>query len=80
MEGQRNISIVYDSEWYNVNRSRPFGVSFYPLTRLASKHDRGSNPKVHEKCEKDTIVFQEENCITKMLDSFSKKVGGEKSW
>ena len=42
------------------------------------KNNQDLTPEESEKCEKDTIVFNRDNCITKMLDYLLKLKGDEK--
>ena len=77
--------IVYDIETYNDknNKATPYSVSLYRLSKHAGKYNRGLTPYEYEKRKKDTIVFIEENWITKMSDYLlilkgePKKVGNK---
>ena len=68
--------IVYDIETYNTDRARPYCISFYRLSKLAGRYNRDLTPDELEKCKKDTIVFDGDNCIEKVLD-FCLKLKGE---
>ena len=68
--------IVYDLETHNTNRARPYCISFYRLSKLAGRYSRDLKPSELDKCRKDTIVFDGDNCIEKALD-FCLKLKGE---
>ena len=60
--------IVYDIETYSTDRARPYCISFYRLSKLAGRYNRELNPNELDKCRKDTIVFDGDDCIEKALD------------
>ena len=68
--------IVYDLETHNTNRARPYCLSFYRLSKLAGRYNRDLNPSDLDKCRKDTIMFDGDDCIEKALD-FCLKLKGE---
>ena len=68
--------IVYDLETHNTDRARPYCISFYRLSKLAGRYNRELTPDELEKCRKDTIVFDGDDCIEKALD-FCLKLKGE---
>ena len=68
--------IVYDLETYSTDRARPYCISFYRLSKLAGRYSRDLNPSELDKCRKDTIVFDGDDCIEKALD-FCLKLKGE---
>ena len=68
--------IVYDIETYSTDRARPYCISFYRLSKLAGRYNRDLNPSELDKCRKDTIVFDGDDCIEKALD-FCLKLKGE---
>ena len=68
--------IVYDLETHNTNRARPYCISFYRLSKLAGRYNRDMSPSELDKCRKDTIVFNGDDCIEKALD-FCLKLKGE---
>ena len=68
--------IIYDIETHNIDRARPYCFSFYRLSKLAGKYERDLTPYELEKCKKDTIVFDGDDCVEKALD-FCLKLKGE---
>ena len=68
--------IVYDLETHNTDRARPYCISFYRLSKLAGRYNRDLAPNELEKCRKDTIVFDGDNCVEKALN-FCLKLKGE---
>ena len=68
--------IVYDLETHNTDKARPYCISFYRIIKLAGRYNRDLTPYEIEKCKKDTIVFDGDNCIINALD-FSLKFKGE---
>ena len=76
-ESQLTNFIVYDLETYNTTRARPYCVSSYISSKIASKYERNLTLGEYEKSRKETIVF-EEYCTTKMLDYLLKSKGQPK--
>ena len=68
--------ILYDLETHNTDRARPYCISFYRLSKLAGRYNRDLTPYEIDKCKKDTIVFDIDNCVEKGLD-FCLKLKGE---
>ena len=68
--------ITYDLETHNTNRGRPYVFRFYRLGKLSGKYDRDLTPYELDKCKKDTIAFDGDNCVSKALD-FRLKVKGK---
>ena len=68
--------IVYDLETHNTNRARPYVFCFYRLGKLAGRYNRDLTPDELEKCRKDTIAFDGDDCVSKALD-FCLKLKGE---
>ena len=66
--------IVYDLETHNTDRARPYCISFYRLSKISGRYDRDREEL--DKCKKDTIVFDGDNCVEKALD-FCLKLKGE---
>ena len=59
--------IVYDLETHNIDRTRPYVFRFYRLSKLAGRYDRDLTTHQLEKCKKDTIAFDGDNCVEKTL-------------
>ena len=59
--------IVYDLETHNRDRARPYCISIYRLSKLAGNYNRDLSPYEIKKCKKDTLVFDGDNCISKIL-------------
>ena len=70
--------IVYDLETHNTDRARPYCISFYRLSKIAGRYDRDQTREELDKCKKNTIVFDEDNCVEKALDFCLKLKGEEK--
>ena len=68
--------IIYDLETFNSDRPRPYVFCFYRLSKLARRFNRDLTPCELEKCKKDTIAFDGDNCIENVLD-FCLKLKGE---
>ena len=68
--------IVYDLETHNTDRARPYCISFYRLSKIAGRCERDQTREELEKCRKDTIVFDGDDCIEKALN-FCLKLKGE---
>ena len=60
--------IVYDLETHNTHRARPFVICFYRLSKLAGRYNRDLTRDEIDKCKKDTIAFDGDNCVEKGLD------------
>ena len=68
--------IVYDLEAHNTDRARSYCISFYRLSKLSGRYNSDLTVNEYEKCKKDTIAFDGEDCIGKALD-FCLKLRGE---
>ena len=77
IESRLTDFITYDLETHNTYRARPYVFCFYRLSKLAGKYNRDLTPYELEKCKKDTIAFDGDNCVTNALD-FCLKLKGEK--
>ena len=70
--------IVYDLETHNTDRTRPYCISFYRLSKPAGRYNRYLTPYEKDKRKKDIIVFDGDNCINIALDVCSKLKGEER--
>ena len=68
--------IIYDLETYNTDRARAYAFCFYRLSKLTGRYNRDLTKDEIEKCRKDTIAFDGDNCVEKALD-FCLKLKGE---
>ena len=68
--------ITYDLETHNTDRARPYVFCFYRLSKISGRYDRDLTPNESEKCGKDNIAFNGDNCVSKALD-FCLKLKGE---
>ena len=68
--------IVYDLETHNTDRARLYVFCFYRSSKLAGRYNRDLTPNELEKCRKDTIAFDGDKCVEKVLD-FCLKLKGE---
>ena len=62
--------IVYDLETHNTDRARPYCISFHRLGKTAGRYNRDLTPYELEKCKKDAIVFDGDNCVYNALYFF----------
>ena len=68
--------ITYDLETHNTDRARPYVFCFYRLSKLAGRYNRDLTLNELEKCRKDSIASDGDNCVEKALD-FCLKLKGE---
>ena len=68
--------IVHDLATHNTDRTRPYVFCFYRLNKLAGRYNRDLTSDEIDKCKKDTIAFDGDNCVEKALD-FCLKLKGE---
>ena len=59
---------VHDIETHKTDKTRQYCISFYRLTKLAGKYSRDLTPYEVDKCKKDTLVFDGDNCVTNASD------------
>ena len=64
--------IVYDLETHDTDRAKPYVFCFYRLGKLAGRYNRDLTSDEIDKCKKDTIAFDGDNCVEKALDFCSK--------
>ena len=76
IESHLSNIITYDLKTHNTDRARPYVFCFYRLSKVAGRYNRDLTPSELEKCRKDTITFDGDNCVEKALD-FCVKVKGE---
>ena len=76
IESHLSSFIVYDLETHNTDGARPYVFCFYRLSKLAGRYNRDSTKDEIDKCKKDTIAFDGDNCVEKALD-FCLKLKGE---
>ena len=63
--------IVYDLETHNTDRARPYVFCFYRLSKLAGLYNRDLTLDEIDKCKKDTIAFDGDNCVVKALEALN---------
>ena len=68
--------IVYDLEAHNTDRARPYVFCFYRLSKLAGRYKRDLTHEKVAKCKEDTITFDGDNCVVKIL-AFCLKIKGD---
>ena len=77
IESQLTIFVVYDLETHNTDRATGlYCFLFYRQNKVAAKYNRDLTQEEIDRCKKDTIVFDEEDCIAEALD-FVLKIKGE---
>ena len=72
IESHLTSFIVYDIETHNTDRTRPYCISLYRISKIAGRYNRDLTPHEYEKCKHDTLVFVCDDCITKALDILLK--------
>ena len=70
--------IVYDLETYSTDRARPYNMTFYRLSKIASRYNRDPTKEELKKSINDTIAFSGDNCINNALDCLLKLKGEER--
>ena len=70
--------IVYDLEFHNTDRARPYNMTFYRVSKIASRYNRDPTPEELQKSIDDTIAFSGDNCINNALDYLLKFKGEER--
>ena len=70
--------ITYDIETYHSDRSKPYCMSFFRLSKIAGRYNRYQTPQELDKCRKDTIAFDGVDCINNALDYCLKLKGEER--
>ena len=75
---QSNLTnfIVYDLETHNTDRTRPYNMTFYRLSKIAGRYERDPTQEELQKSIKDIIAFAGDDCINNALD-FCLKIKGE---
>ena len=58
LESQLTNFIVYDLETYNLDKAKPYNMTFYRLSKIAAKYSRDLTPN-----EIDTLVFAVKNVL-----------------
>ena len=66
---------VYDLETVNTDRARPYNMTSYRLSKIAGRYIRVLTPYEIEKCEKDILVFDGDNCVVNAFYIFLKFKG-----
>ena len=69
--------IVYDLETHNTNRARLYVFCFYRLSKLGGRYNRNLTSDEIDKCKKDTIAFDGDDCAENASD-VCLKLKGEK--
>ena len=60
--------IEYDLETPNTDKARPYVFCFYRLNKLSGRYNRDLTRAEIDKCKKDTIAFDGDNCVEKALE------------
>ena len=56
-------------ETFISDRAIPYGVIFNPVSKIMEKYDRVLTSEKIEKCKSDTLVMEDEDCISQMFNS-----------
>ena len=67
---------VKDLGTQNTDKAGPYVFCFYRLSKLAGRYSRNLTSDEIDKCKKDTIVFDGDNCVNNALD-FCLQLKGE---
>ena len=76
IESHLSNFIAYDLEPYSTDRARPYCISFYRLNKISRRYNSDLTCDETDKCKKNTIVFDGDDCVEKALD-FCLKLKGE---
>ena len=71
MESPLTNFIVDDLETHNTDRARPYNMTFY-RKKIAVKNIRDITPYEIDKCKRNTLVIDGDNCVSNALDFSSK--------
>ena len=64
--------IVYDLETHKTDTARPYKMTLYRLGKLAARYNCDLTPYEIQKCKKDTLVFDGDDCTSNAVDLFLK--------
>ena len=59
---------TYDLETHKSDRAKPYVLCFYRLNKVAGRYNCDLFPDELEKCKKDFIAFDGDNCVTNDFD------------
>ena len=65
--------IVYDLETHNTNRARPYNMTIYRLSKIASRYNRDPTKEELQKSINDTKAFSGDNCINNALIKIKRR-------
>ena len=68
IESHMTNFIVYDLETNKTDRTRPYNMSFYRLSKIAGRYERDPTQEEFKKSIIDTLVFVGDNCVGIALD------------
>ena len=69
----------YDFETHSTKRTRPYTLTFYQLSKIAGRYNRDLTHEEINKCRKDTLVFDGDECVKNASDFKIKFKGGERN-
>ena len=75
IESHLSNFIVCHIETHNTDRTRPYCISFYRLSKISGRYDRDPTQDELQKPLEDTIAFAGDNCINIALDFLLKLKG-----
>ena len=78
IESHLSNFIVYDLETHNTDRARFYNMTFYRLSKIASRYNRDPTREELQKSIKDAIAFAGDNCISNAFDYLLKLKGEER--
>ena len=70
--------IVYGLETHNTDRTRPYNMTFYRLSKIVARYERDPTQEELQKSINDNLSFVGENCIGNALDFLLKFKGKER--
>ena len=65
---------MYVLELFDRARSIPYSVNFYSVAQKWGKNDVDLTNEELGKCESDTFLMEDEDCISEMFQNSEKKV------
>ena len=70
--------IVYDLETHNTDRTKPYNMTFYRLSKIAGRYKRDPTQEELKKSINDILSFVGDNCVGNALDFLLKFEGEER--
>ena len=68
----------YNLETHNTDRTRPYNMTFYRLSKIVGRYNCDLTPYEIEKCKKVFLVLDGDNCVSNASDFLLKFKGEER--